>query len=287
MWGIILALMGFFILTNRALLSHSAGFWPLLIFPLILLLFGWLTVDLDDEALRVRFGIGLIRKTIPLEGVQSAQAVRNRWYWGWGIRFFPGGTLFNVSGLDAVELCMSHGRKYRIGTDQPHVLASALDACIGERPGRTDSLAPSWCAPAGFVTRFMLGALAVGLVALIGFVVIMTIAEPKPPRAEITSETLTIRSFLYESRVPLREITAVTLESRPPCVLRRTNGFAAAGVLRGHFDVQGLGNGMLFVNIGGGPYLFVRTAHSFVIVNFDDARETQALAAGLQADRAR
>ena len=30
--------------------------------------------------------------------------VRNKWYYGWGLRGIPGGWMFNVWGLDDVEL---------------------------------------------------------------------------------------------------------------------------------------------------------------------------------------
>jgi hypothetical protein len=52
--------------------------------------------------------------------------VKNHWYYGWGIRFWPGMTIFNVSGFDAVEITMQNGRRYRIGTDEPAQLERVL-----------------------------------------------------------------------------------------------------------------------------------------------------------------
>jgi hypothetical protein len=57
--------------------------------------------------------------------------VKNQWWWGWGIRLIPGGWLYNVSGLDAVELKMKNGRVYRIGTDEPRKLAEFIQAKLG------------------------------------------------------------------------------------------------------------------------------------------------------------
>jgi len=54
--------------------------------------------------------------------------VRNQWWWGWGIRLIPGGWLYNVSGLDAVELKMKNGRIFRIGTDEAQRLAEFIQA---------------------------------------------------------------------------------------------------------------------------------------------------------------
>ena len=52
--------------------------------------------------------------------------VRNRWWWGFGIRWTPHGWMWNISGLDAVELTYHNGKKFRIGTDEPEALLEAL-----------------------------------------------------------------------------------------------------------------------------------------------------------------
>lgn len=101
--------------------------WLILVFLLgILVLFHNLTVTIDDRDLRISFGIGLIRKRFPLDQIESCQPVRNSWLYGWGIRLTPRGWLYNVSGLDAVELKMKSGKTCRIGTDEPAVLATAV-----------------------------------------------------------------------------------------------------------------------------------------------------------------
>ena len=92
----------------------------------VLVLFYNLTVEIDDEHLRISFGIGLIRKRFPLDQIDTCLPVRNSWLYGWGIRLTPRGWLYNVSGLDAVELKMKSGKTCRIGTDEPAVLAAAL-----------------------------------------------------------------------------------------------------------------------------------------------------------------
>src|SRR6267143_559258 len=89
------------------------------------LLFGALTVIVDDSRLSLRFGVGLIRKSFPLDSIRSFKAVRNPWYYGWGIRFTPVGRLYNVSGLSAVDLLLQNGRHVRVGTDEPDALVDA------------------------------------------------------------------------------------------------------------------------------------------------------------------
>ena len=95
-----------------------------------LYLFSSLTVIIDDEYLEARFGPGLVKKRILLRDIESAQAVRNHWYNGWGIRGIPGGWMYNVSGLSAVEITLKNGTHFRIGTDAPQELESAIQDSI-------------------------------------------------------------------------------------------------------------------------------------------------------------
>jgi hypothetical protein len=97
-----------------------------IVFILVLFLFHSLTVRIDRQQLTLRFGLGLIRRSFPLREIRDARAVRNHWYYGWGIRWTPHGWLYNVSGFDAVEIELRDGRKYRIGTDRPLELQQAI-----------------------------------------------------------------------------------------------------------------------------------------------------------------
>jgi len=93
-------------------------------------LFGSLTVIVGEGAVEIRFGPGLIRKRWALDDFASVAVVRNKWYYGLGIHLVPKGWLYNVSGLDAVELVRKNGRVLRIGTDEPAALEQALRAAL-------------------------------------------------------------------------------------------------------------------------------------------------------------
>ncbi len=111
-------------------LSTAAGVvW--LVALILLVLFYRLSVEVTREHLRFRFGIGLIGRTFSIADIAAARAVRNKWYYGWGIRLTPRGWLYNVSGFDAVEIEMRSGKSYRIGTDEPAELTAALNRAIG------------------------------------------------------------------------------------------------------------------------------------------------------------
>lgn len=98
-----------------------------------LLLFHSLTTEVLRGSLRIRFGIGVIRRQFRVKDIESAEVVRNRWWYGWGIRLTPHGWMFNVSGLDAVQIKLRNGRQYRVGTDEPEALVAALHSAMPRR----------------------------------------------------------------------------------------------------------------------------------------------------------
>src|SRR5262245_18537497 len=118
-WAIVISMqLPIGILGAVAVMSRS--FAPLLALTPILIvvpLFAWLTVDVTDDVVTARFGVGAIRKRVRLDEIDSIAPVTNSWMSSWGIRFIPGGWLYNVSGTQAVELLLSNGRRVRIGTD--------------------------------------------------------------------------------------------------------------------------------------------------------------------------
>ncbi len=82
------------------------------------------------KLLLASFGIGLIKKKVPLAQIIACEPIRIRWRYGWGIHLTPYGWLYNVSGLDAVAITLRTGRKFALGTDDPHGLAAAIHAAI-------------------------------------------------------------------------------------------------------------------------------------------------------------
>lgn len=95
---------------------------------IILASFTTLTTSIDESFLRIKFGFGIFSKKFALNQITSVQAVQNRWYYGWGIRLWlwPKMWIYNVSGFDAVEITLKNGKVYRIGTDVPEALETAI-----------------------------------------------------------------------------------------------------------------------------------------------------------------
>ena len=96
------------------------------VLALCLALFPTLTAVVQSDRLQCFFGLGVIRREIPVSEILAVSVVRNPWTYGWGLRLIPGGWLWNVSGLDAVELRLQSGKRFRIGTDEPLALHAAI-----------------------------------------------------------------------------------------------------------------------------------------------------------------
>ena len=107
--------------------SHPANLLvPCVILSVALALFYKLTIKIDGKVLCASFGAGLIRKRVQLADIARCGPIRIRWWYGWGIHLTPYGWLYNVSGLDAVAITLHNGKKFALGTDDPHGLAAAI-----------------------------------------------------------------------------------------------------------------------------------------------------------------
>ena len=107
----------------------------LVVLAVVVALFHSLTVVISEEELVVKFGPGVINKRFKLNEIQSCQAVRIPWYYGWGIRATPQGMVFRVSGFHAVQIRLTTGKEFLIGTDVPQELEEAIGQAISHRQG--------------------------------------------------------------------------------------------------------------------------------------------------------
>lgn len=116
----------------RDVRDHKKRLWMyvpgMLGFAALMLALSRLTVTVDGERVTVGFGGGLARRRFDLRTIDTASITRTSWLAGWGMRLTPSGWLYNVSGRDAVQLRLSTGRRFTIGTDEPEALLAAIEA---------------------------------------------------------------------------------------------------------------------------------------------------------------
>lgn len=86
-----------------------------------------LTVDIDSTQINLSFGQNIIKKTFSLRDIASAKAIRTTPLQGWGIHWLGNGWLYNIYGLDAVEILFTNGKRVYIGTDEPEDLTAAIN----------------------------------------------------------------------------------------------------------------------------------------------------------------
>jgi len=102
----------------------TAGFMVVLL--VVVLAFSRLEVTVTGGRVVAAFLFGRPRREIELGDVTAVREVRNSWIQGWGIRKTSAGWMYNVWGLDAVELELTSGEVFRIGTDDSGNLFAVL-----------------------------------------------------------------------------------------------------------------------------------------------------------------
>lgn len=248
-------------------------------FGLLLVLFGTLTITIDARAIEARFGIGVIKKRVPLTEIRAFEPTTTPWYYGWGIRLYPGGRLYNVSGLRSVELFLKDGTRLRFGTPEPGEVCHALHGELGVLPAlssheRVAAAAQSrrWALAILSVVALITSAIGAGLYL-----------ESRPVEVEVVNDRVSISSFIYDVEIPTAEIESVALLETLPRIQMRTNGFAMGSSLRGHFRFTDLGDGELYVEADAAPYILIEHAGGFVIFNAPESDQTRALYEQIQA----
>jgi len=129
--GISALVIGFAAAALLSILMGRNGAWVppvvlIVIGALIALFFSSLTIAVDASDVSWYFGPGLWRYRIARDTIGSLAVVRNSPLNGFGIRMRPRWRLYNVYGLDAVELRLQSGQVIRLGTDDPKGLEIAL-----------------------------------------------------------------------------------------------------------------------------------------------------------------
>jgi hypothetical protein len=92
--------------------------------------FSKLSVEVARGEVTASFGPGKPHRAVQLSEVVGVNQIRNSWIQGWGIRKVSNGWMYNVWGLDAVELELASGDVFRIGTNEPDRLSTAISLSL-------------------------------------------------------------------------------------------------------------------------------------------------------------
>lgn len=127
----LVVMLGGLILVRTLSLRGQQYSWLIVGFPLVitiitLALFSVLEISIDAQSLTWRF-IPFIRKFVALADIVEAKPTRTSFIYGWGIHYTDRGWLYNVSGFGAVHVRMRDGKQFMLGSDEPAVLADAIN----------------------------------------------------------------------------------------------------------------------------------------------------------------
>lgn len=114
-----------------AIATGSLALWlGVAVVVLLGVVFSTLTVEVTDRAVRLWFGPGILRRTVPLTELAGAEIASAPWWHGIGLRFTPSGIMYNVAVGRTVDLVFRSGKRVRVGTDRPEELLHAVRSAL-------------------------------------------------------------------------------------------------------------------------------------------------------------
>lgn len=137
---VVIAALGGAVFTVAVSPPEVSVWWsavPLLVGVAVYVLFTPMTLTVDSDVMRVRFGrVGWPQWVFPVEQIKDPHVVGFRPlrdYGGWGIRRGQSGTCLNQRGNRGVRFQYAGGT-YTVGSDDPERLLMALNAAKPDTP---------------------------------------------------------------------------------------------------------------------------------------------------------
>lgn len=230
-----------------------------------LLIFYKITIIIDDQFVRFRLGIGLIRKEYNLSDIKSCQAIRNSPFYGIGIRKIPKGWLYNVSGLSAIELSFKNSQSVvRIGTNNPEAVSQTINSLIRQETYVDTPFERSKNRSYYSVLIFFIAIILPVSLILIG---------NREIDVKTTPESFSIKG-IYGVTVKYSDILELDTIQYLPKIKARTNGYEFGYILKGNFSLSDNTRAKLFVIKETSPYIYLHLKDMDLYINFKDRNKT-------------
>ena len=272
-WGIVLIVLllpSLIFLSIKMMSASTLNYTYLLLFVILLpclLCFYKLTITIDNTYISFKFGVGFIKKYYRIANIKSCKPVSYSIFNGWGIRFFPNGTLYNVTGSKAIELQFyDKNTVVQIGTNQPEEISQLLNSLIGgnkisRQISTTGKHLYQW------IVVLIIGAIVVSITSIETF---------RETKVELNKEELIIKGMLESLTIPISEILQVDTVSNPLSISRKIKGLNFAGTLKGKFmqkDGRPIG---IYVKKKHKPYILIHMKNNKmpVYLNFRNRQKT-------------
>lgn len=230
-----------------------------------LLIFYKLTISVSDTYVSFRMGIGLVSRKYLISDIKSCMPVKNNIFTGIGIRMLTNGWLYNVSGLQAIELTFKNRKTVvRIGTDKPEEVAMEINKLIeGDKMGSTSD----------YHSKSHVALILIILFLAIIIPAAIVLSGKREMKTTFTNTEFVING-MYGMGIKLADIRQLDTISDLPSIRRRTNGYAAGNTLKGNFTLSDKSKVKLFITKGNPPYISIRTDDVQIYLNFKDSSET-------------
>ena len=272
-WGItliVLLLSSLIFLSLKIISASSLNYIYLLLFVILLLCllcFYKLTITIDNTYISFKFGVGFIKKYYRIANIKSCKPISYSIFSGWGIRFFPNGTLYNVTGSKAIELQFyDKDTVVQIGTNQPEEISQLLHSLIGGNkiPYQLSSSSKhlyQW------IVVLVIGTIVMGITSIEAF---------RDTKVEMNNEELIVKGILESLTIPISEIVQVDTVSNPLSISRKIKGLNFAGTSKGKF-MQSDGSPIrIYVKKKHKPYILIQMKNNEmpVYLNFRNKQKT-------------
>ena len=181
----------------------------------------------------------------------------------------PNGWLYNVTGLEAVELKFKNRKSVvRIGTDKPVEVSRSINELI--KSGIDYELAPEKKDYSGYFLSAVLIFFSLFIPA------ILIIAGSRETGVNTTGSTLEING-VYGITIRYSDIVKLDTLTILPGIKRKTNGYAFRKTMKGNFRMADGSMVRLFIKAGSVPYLKITTKEHTIYLNFGDKSLTREL----------
>lgn len=272
-------LLLFSVLLIKSWLANTPDFYIhiflVLTFLICLLIFYKLTIIVDRTHVSFKLGIGLVRKTYKIEDLKSCKAVTNSIFNGIGIRMLSNGWLYNVSGLEAIELQFVNKKSIvRIGTNNSDEISHLIQSRIGDKISSnvsdtniTKRINPLW------------------FLSILLIFILIIIPTYQDPKVQLNNNEFKVKG-IYGLTISYVDIEQIDTVSSLPEISLRTNGYAFGNTLVGNFKFKDNSYVKLFVKKKFGPYLLIKSKDKVpVYINFENKQKTIELFNKLKAKK--
>jgi hypothetical protein len=229
-----------------------------------------IVIEIDEHQISFKFGIGLFKRTYQMIDLTSCSSIRCSLLNGFGIRRIANGWLYNMSGLDAIELRFNDKKSIiQIGTKNSEEIAIIVTNLIkkqqdtNESPQIDNTTSIDWGKRIGYV---------VIVIAILSFFYTIKNDDIKANKDNLVISGIYGKSINYSQIIKIDTISVI------PEIESRTNGSYLMSQAKGHFRLYDVGSAYLNLNLKYPPFIrIILRNDNYIFLNLCDAKKTLEL----------